>query len=54
MKSCLECKYTEETLLDNYKKCINAKSVYYGKMVSERDLCREGKKTKKEVKNLEL
>ncbi len=44
MKSCLDCKQTEETMFENVKKCINENSVYFGKMVTERDLCREGEK----------
>lgn len=42
MKSCLDCKYAEETIFEDTKKCTNEKSVYFGKMVYERDLCREG------------
>ncbi len=43
MKSCLDCKHTEKTMFDGVKKCFNEKSVYFGKMVTERDLCKEGK-----------
>ena len=41
MKSCLVCKHAVETMFDDCKKCMNEKSVYYGKMVDERDLCKE-------------
>lgn len=41
MISCLDCKHTEETIFKDCKKCINEKSVYYGKVVDKRDLCRE-------------
>lgn len=41
MKSCLDCKHGEETMFDEARKCINEKSVYYGKFVDDRDLCRE-------------
>lgn len=40
MKSCLDCKYGEETLFEDARKCINEKSVYNGKFVDERDLCK--------------
>lgn len=43
MKSCLDCRHGEKTMFDDCRKCTNKKSVYYGKMVYERDLCREGK-----------
>jgi len=42
MKSCMNCRYAEETIFEDAKKCTNEKSVYYDKMVYERDLCREG------------
>lgn len=41
MKSCLNCKHAEETIFESAVKCTNEKSVYYGKMVTEKDLCRE-------------
>lgn len=41
MKSCLDCRRGEETMFDECRLCTNEKSVYYGKMVNERDLCRE-------------
>lgn len=41
MKSCMNCKYAEETILESLKKCTNEKSVYYEKIVTEKDLCRE-------------
>ena len=41
MKSCMNCKYAEETIFDDVKKCINPESEYYQEMVQERDLCRE-------------
>lgn len=40
MKSCLDCKYAEQAMLDNMKKCINEESVYYGHFVEKKDLCR--------------
>lgn len=39
MRSCMNCKYTEETIFDDCKKCINEKSEYYEEMVDKRDLC---------------
>lgn len=53
MKSCMNCKYAEETILESLKKCTNDKSVYYRKMVSKKDLCREGVESSWEAKNLE-
>lgn len=46
MKSCLNCKHAEKTMFEDAKKCTNAKSSYFGKMVYERDLCREGEECK--------
>lgn len=40
MRSCMNCKHTEETIFDNCKKCICEESEYYDEMVDERDLCR--------------
>ena len=33
MKSCINCKYAEETIFDDVKKCINPESEYYQKMI---------------------
>lgn len=40
MKSCLNCKQTEKTLFESFKKCIYPESEYYGEMVQKKDLCR--------------
>lgn len=40
MKSCLNCKYTEETIFENVKKCINPDSGYhFDGFVEEKDIC---------------
>lgn len=42
MKSCLNCKYAEETMFDECKRCNNEQSPYYREIVDERDLCKYG------------
>lgn len=41
MKSCLNCNSLQETLFDDMVECGNEKSVYYGRLVDDRYLCRE-------------
>ena len=38
-KSCMNCKYGEETILDNNKTCINNESEYCDEFVDEQNLC---------------
>lgn len=48
MKSCLNCKYAEETIFEDVKKCTNEKSEYYQEMVKESDLCKEWEKNERQ------
>ena len=40
MKSCISCKYAEETLIGD-KVCTNNESEYCTEFVNEKDLCKE-------------
>jgi hypothetical protein len=46
MKSCLDCKYTEDTMFDDARKCTCEKSAYCEKIVDSRDLCKEFEEAK--------
>jgi hypothetical protein len=41
MKSCLDCKHTEETMFNDARKCTCEKSTYCERIVDVRDLCKE-------------
>jgi hypothetical protein len=41
MRSCLNCKHSEEMLFEDIKKCSNPKSMYFQEEVQKKDLCRE-------------
>lgn len=40
MRSCMNCRHTEETIFDDARKCVNEESVYSGIIVDSRELCR--------------